>query len=91
MVEWTEGGGPTWERRHFAIKYNKRAANDPCAVCGVRTNPTVGAELFLVDSWDVVCWRCGERFAPELVVMLRAWHAADEAFPDDDVPVIPSA
>jgi hypothetical protein len=35
----------------FAIKYNNCAVNDPCDVCGDRTDPDFGPELFRRDSW----------------------------------------
>ncbi len=59
------------DRTRFAIKYNNCAANDPCAVCGTRTDPICGPELFMADTWDLVCHSCGEKYAPELLAGLR--------------------
>jgi hypothetical protein len=63
----------------FSIKYNNSATNDPCAVCGERTDPETGPELFLSDSWQLVCWGCGGKYAPELTECLRAYRL--EYFP----------
>jgi len=59
----------------LAIKRNNLASNDPCAICGGRTDPAIGPELFMADSWRVVCWDCGREHAPELVALLEAWRA----------------
>jgi hypothetical protein len=49
-----------------AIKLNNCADNPPCAICGQRTDPEIGAEFFLADSWALVCHPCAEKNAPEL-------------------------
>ncbi len=90
-MEPTSGAGPHWVRANFAITYNPRAARDPCAVCGIQPHPFVGPELFLVDTWDIVCWRCGERYAPELVIMLMAWYESEKALSDPEDPLRPAA
>ena len=56
----------------LAIKLNNCATNDPCALCGNRTDPTTGPELFLAHSWALVCWECGRENAPALVALLEA-------------------
>lgn len=56
---------------HLAIKRNNTAANDPCPICGGRTDPDIGPELFMADSWAAVCWDCGRKHAPELVALLE--------------------
>lgn len=56
----------------LSIKWNNTATNDPCAICGARTDPALGPELFLSDSWSLVCWDCGRKYAPELVQSLEA-------------------
>ncbi|TAK32624.1 MAG: hypothetical protein EPO21_14840 [Chloroflexota bacterium] len=56
----------------FSIKLNNCASNDPCAVCGERTDPQVGPELFLADTWRPICRRCGYKHAPELTGILDA-------------------
>jgi len=57
--------------KKLAIKINNCALNDPCGICGRRTDPDVGPELFLADSWHPVCWQCGEKHAPALVRLLE--------------------
>jgi hypothetical protein len=54
----------------LAIKLNNCASNDPCALCGFRTDPEVGPELFLEGTWALVCYECGDKHAPALVDML---------------------
>ena len=65
---------------HLAIKDNNCATNDPCALCGARTDPNVGPELFVADSWALVCWDCGRKHEPELVAMLQSYRLMSEAF-----------
>lgn len=55
---------------NLAIKFNNCASNDPCAICGARTDPSVGPELFMADSWALVCYACGEKYAPDLMRLL---------------------
>ena len=59
----------------LAIKINNVATNDPCAICGDRTDPAIGPDLFLADSWQLVCWKCGKKYAPGLVAMLQTWYS----------------
>ena len=72
----------------LAIKLNNAATNDPCAICGARTDPQVGPELFLADSWRVVCWDCGRKYAPTLVAMLALWRGATELVTNGWTPEI---
>jgi len=55
----------------LAIKLNNTLTNDPCALCGSRTDPG-GVDLFLEESMRLVCDECGDRHAPELMKLLRA-------------------
>ncbi len=57
----------------LAIKLNNSLSNDPCALCGARTDPS-GVDLFLEDSWSLVCDACGDLHAPELMRALRRRH-----------------
>ena len=59
---------------HLSIKLNNAATNDPCAICGQRTDPETGPELFLGDTWGLVCWRCGDEHAPDLVQCLLEYR-----------------
>ncbi len=70
------------ERAHRAeqvpslvIKSNNAGTNDPCAVCGRRTDPCVGPELFLEGTSELVCYDCGDRYAPALMHELRVAQA----------------
>jgi ribosome-binding protein aMBF1 (putative translation factor) len=61
-----------WDKRriikhNICVKHNNTATNDPCAICGQRTDPYWGAELFLEGTWSLVCTDCGLKYAPELV------------------------
>jgi hypothetical protein len=67
-------------KQKLAIKPNNTATNDPCAICGKRTDPDIGPELFMADSWALVCWDCGRKLAPELVAMLEAWRGIGTAW-----------
>lgn len=53
----------------ITIKHNNCASNDPCGICGQRTDPIVGPEFFLADSWALVCHQCAEKRAPELMAL----------------------
>ena len=68
----------------LAIKLNNAATNDPCAICGARTEPVVGPELFMADSWALVCRACGKRHAPELAYLLNHWDGIRETTELDD-------
>ncbi len=56
------------------IKLNNAASNDPCEICGARTDPEVGPELFLAGSWALVCYECGDKYAPELLRCLLEYR-----------------
>ena len=51
------------------IGANNVASNDPCALCGRRTDPEIGPELMTCDC-RLVCYDCGRRHRPELVDLL---------------------
>lgn len=63
----------------LAIKLNNAATNDPCAICRQRTDPEVGPDLFLADSYALVCYDCGWKYAPELMAMLESYRAYERA------------
>jgi hypothetical protein len=54
----------------LAIQLNNAATNDPCAICGARTDPECGPELFIAGTVALVCYECGRKHGPELVDML---------------------
>lgn len=54
-------GGPRLmppESPKIEFKHNNCATNDPCAICGERTDPLVGPEPFLEGTWELVCAKC---------------------------------
>lgn len=59
----------------FAIKLHGVLTNDPCVICGARTDPT-GIDLFIADTWELVCMECGRKHAPELCALLELAVAA---------------
>ncbi len=62
----------------LAIKENNVVTNDACAVCGDRTDPTGGVDLFASDGAALVCeWKCGKEHAPSLVALLELARAAE--------------
>lgn len=61
----------------LCIKYNNAATNDPCALCGARTDPQVGLEVFVEGTWSLVCDGCTERLAPELAEAMREARARE--------------
>ncbi len=51
--------------------------NDPCAICGKCTDPEFGPELFMSDSWELVCYEYGDKYALELVQMIGDYRASE--------------
>jgi hypothetical protein len=76
--------------RVLVIKFNSCATNDPCEICGDRTDPDCGPELFLEGTFALVCYECGQKYAPQLVDMLFYWRAAKykqmQAFERGELP-----
>jgi hypothetical protein len=68
----------------FSIKHNNLASNDPCAICGARTDPWVGLELFLRDSFALVCHECVHKYAPEFLARLYAFRDELHFMGDDE-------
>lgn len=56
------------------VHHNNAATNDPCAICGARTDPECGPELFLSGTEALVCYECGKQHDPELVDMLMTYR-----------------
>jgi hypothetical protein len=56
------------------IKPNNCASNDPCGICGQRTDPQVGLELFLRTNECILCYPCGEKYAPALRTQADAFN-----------------
>lgn len=53
----------------LVIRMNNVLTNDPCAICGARTDPT-GVDLMLADRPALVCHKCGLTHAPALTRLL---------------------
>jgi hypothetical protein len=77
-------------RARLAIKLNNCATNDPCALCGQRTDPRVGPELFIGETFALVCHQCGRENAPELMLLLELQRVVAHTFLElsgiDDIP-----
>jgi hypothetical protein len=58
--------------------------SDECAICGKKIgDSTIDFGLFLADSWDHVCWDCGDWLAPQLVRILRLMRGEDSQEMDE--------
>jgi len=57
----------------LAIKTNNAGTNDPCIICGERTDPIVGPELFLDGTTLLVCYACGWEVDPVLTGLLESF------------------
>jgi len=64
---------------HLALKYNNLASNDACPICGGRTDPAVGPEVFLDATWSPVCDPCAYKHAPDLAALRDAWQVIEHA------------
>jgi hypothetical protein len=70
----------------FSLRMNNCATNDPCAICGARTDPAFGVELFCSTQGEapgLVCDTCGSRLAPTLYA-LRSPDTTDATAPIAD-------
>ena len=61
----------------LAIKLNEESVAYECAVCGDARVSAEGPELFLADSWDLVCDECGRKYAPLLMALIDIGAAAE--------------
>lgn len=57
----------------FCVKWNNSATNDPCAICGARTDPAVGPEVFVEGTWALVCEECARKAAPAEAAIVRVF------------------
>jgi hypothetical protein len=53
-------------RRTFCLKHNNTATNGVCAICGNRTEPVIGLEVFVEGTWAELCETCIDQYAPDL-------------------------
>ncbi len=62
------------ERLALTIGYNNAAVNDPCAICGQRTDPSIPLAIYEQDTREVVCDACAREHAPELYWLLCHYY-----------------
>lgn len=72
-----ESAAEVSDRVELAIKLNYESSEYECAVCGDERVSAVGPELFLADTWDLVCDECGRKHAPLLAALIDLGGAAD--------------
>ena len=65
------------EQVQLAIKLNDESSGYECAVCGDERTSAEGPELFLADTWDLVCDECGRKYAPLLMALIDLGGAAE--------------
>ena len=65
------------EQVELAIKLNEESSEYECAVCGDERISAEGPELFLADTWDLVCDECGRKYAPLLMALIDLGGAAE--------------
>jgi hypothetical protein len=70
-----ETGNVAGANARIVIGINNTLTNDPCALCGGRTDPD-GIDLMLADSLSLVCDDCGMTYARPLAMLLRLRNAA---------------
>lgn len=66
--------------RNLVIKYNNAATNDPCGICGARTDPACGPEIFVEGTWATVCWPCQKKHAPGLAATIGVIREMEHLF-----------
>jgi len=65
--------------KDLVIRLSNAACNGGCPVCGGRTDPQIGPEVFLRGTWQEVCHECGDRLNPALMESLRKLAPAFDA------------
>ena len=68
---------PIDKRIYLAIKQSNSVEDEVCVLCGQPAYPFEGPELFLADTWDLVCWNCGATHDSMLVNILAAVYDLD--------------
>ena len=69
---------PTDKRIYLAIKQSNSVEDEVCVLCGQPAYPFEGPELFLADTWDLVCWNCGAIHDVMLVNILAVVWEVDK-------------
>ena len=62
----------------IVIRANNCATNDPCAICGQRTDPNGFFDYFLEGTVELVCDQCVEKHNPALKILFLAGYDAAE-------------
>ena len=57
------------------IEFNNVGTNDPCAICGARTDPIIGPEVFLAGTGLLVCRDCTAEHDVDLYHELCRQHS----------------
>jgi hypothetical protein len=55
----------------FAIRINENPLPNECPLCTGKTNPNIGAELFLDGTDQIVCFDCGLLHSPLLAALVN--------------------
>mgnify|MGYP001607467561 CR=1 FL=1 len=55
----------------LSIKDNNLIKQDWCKICGSAVDPDSGPSLFMANSWSLVCDECGEKYAPDLLRLVK--------------------
>ena len=58
----------------IAIQPNNCAIDEPCAICGELYEPPLPIALFLAETWEVVCFKCGKEHAPDLIDLKEHYY-----------------
>ena len=58
----------------LAIKDNNTAKQAPCGVCNEMFEPDWGLALFMADSYNPVCDKCGAKHSTELNRLLAVYR-----------------
>lgn len=67
----------------LCLKFNNLASNDPCHICGRRTDPVVGPELFVEGTYYLVCDDCARKDDPMLYLFRSLILEAAKSFDGD--------
>jgi len=59
----------------IVVKYNNVSRHEACALCQADIKAPNGPALFKEGTWEPVCAECAEKHAPELALMVKAWHS----------------
>ncbi len=66
----------------LAIKPHDFTDNQVCAICGNTTEPQKPFDLFLDNTTQIVCKRCAEKYAPDLVSLMDYFYKGHYVEPE---------